>query len=130
MVKNSFISVISQKEKEENQGSVEFQVFRSTNKIRRLSLHLELHKKDYLSLRGLRKFVSKRLKKKIVKEQCTMNGIKYAVFTNKSIRLFEKNNNTINVKSGLTNILYINIKNYSTKIERGGHKYGNKSIYL
>nr|WEG23282.1 ribosomal protein S15 [Rhododendron przewalskii subsp. przewalskii] len=67
MVKNSFISVISQKEKEENQGSVEFQVFRFTNKIRRLSLHLELHKKDYLSqnlsLRGLRKFVSKRLKK-------------------------------------------------------------------
>nr|YP_010372894.1 ribosomal protein S15 [Rhododendron huadingense]UPH77669.1 ribosomal protein S15 [Rhododendron huadingense] len=129
MVKNSFISVISQKEKEENQGSVEFQVFRSTNKIRRLSLHLELHKKDYLSLRGLRKFVAKRLKK-IVKEQCTMNGIKYAVFTNKSIRLFEKNNNIINVKSGLTNIFYINIKNYSTKIERGGRKYGNKGIYL
>ena len=60
MVKNSFISVISQKEKEENQGSVEFQVFRSTNKIRRLSLHLELHKKDYLSQRGLRKIVGKR----------------------------------------------------------------------
>lgn len=60
MVKNSFISVISQKEKEENQGSVEFQVFRFTNKIRRLSLHLELHKKDYLSQRGLRKIVGKR----------------------------------------------------------------------
>jgi small subunit ribosomal protein S15 len=60
MVKNSFISVISQKEKEENQGSVEFQVFSFTNKIRRLSLHLELHKKDYLSQRGLRKIVGKR----------------------------------------------------------------------
>nr|QWY90280.1 ribosomal protein S15 [Rhododendron molle]QWY90311.1 ribosomal protein S15 [Rhododendron molle] len=60
MVKNSFISVISQKEKEENQGSVEFQVFRFTNKIRRLSLHLELHKKDYLSQRGLLKIVGKR----------------------------------------------------------------------
>ena len=60
MVKNAFISVISQKEKEENQGSVEFQVFRFTNKIRRLSLHLELHKKDYLSQRGLRKIVGKR----------------------------------------------------------------------
>jgi small subunit ribosomal protein S15 len=60
MVKNSFISVISQKEKEENPGSVEFQVFRFTNKIRRLSLHLELHKKDYLSQRGLQKIVGKR----------------------------------------------------------------------
>nr|YP_009562789.1 30S ribosomal protein S15 [Clethra delavayi]YP_010248786.1 ribosomal protein S15 [Clethra fargesii]QAV58314.1 30S ribosomal protein S15 [Clethra delavayi]QTT58064.1 ribosomal protein S15 [Clethra fargesii] len=60
MVKNSFISVISQKEKEENQGSVEFQVFSFTNKIRRLTLHLELHKKDYLSQRGLRKILGKR----------------------------------------------------------------------
>lgn len=59
-----------------------------------------------------------------------MDGIKYAVFTNKSIRLFEKNNNTINVKSGLTNILYRNKKNYSTKIVGEGRKYGNKSIYL
>jgi small subunit ribosomal protein S15 len=60
MVKNSFISVISQKEKEENQGSVEFQVFSFTNKIERLSSHLELHKKDYSSQRGLRKIVGKR----------------------------------------------------------------------
>nr|ARO80393.1 ribosomal protein S15 [Gaultheria nivea]ARO81116.1 ribosomal protein S15 [Gaultheria thymifolia]ARO80414.1 ribosomal protein S15 [Gaultheria nivea]ARO80473.1 ribosomal protein S15 [Gaultheria nivea]ARO80495.1 ribosomal protein S15 [Gaultheria nivea] len=60
MVKNSFISVISQKEKEENQGSVEFQVFRFTNKIKRLSSHLELHKKDYSSQRGLQKIVGKR----------------------------------------------------------------------
>nr|YP_009699697.1 ribosomal protein S15 [Grubbia tomentosa]YP_010581375.1 ribosomal protein S15 [Roridula gorgonias]QEJ87609.1 ribosomal protein S15 [Grubbia tomentosa]QEJ87779.1 ribosomal protein S15 [Grubbia tomentosa]UZT27696.1 ribosomal protein S15 [Roridula gorgonias] len=59
MVKNSFISSISQK-KEENGGSVEFQVFSFTNKIQRLTSHLELHKKDYLSQRGLRKILGKR----------------------------------------------------------------------
>nr|QWK45249.1 ribosomal protein S15 [Stephania tetrandra] len=57
MVKNSFISVISQ---EENKGSVEFQVFSFTNKIRRLTSHLELHRKDYSSQRGLRKILGKR----------------------------------------------------------------------
>nr|AWI71685.1 ribosomal protein S15 [Aspidosperma cruentum] len=57
MVKNAFISVISE---EENRGSVEFQVIRFTNKIRRLTSHLELHKKDYLSQRGLRKILGKR----------------------------------------------------------------------
>nr|WEG88783.1 ribosomal protein S15 [Amana sp. MW-2023a]WEG89603.1 ribosomal protein S15 [Amana sp. MW-2023a] len=60
MVKNSFISVIPQDEKEENKGSVEFQVFSFTNKIRRLTSHLELHKKDFLSQRGLRKILGKR----------------------------------------------------------------------
>nr|YP_010929094.1 ribosomal protein S15 [Lourtella resinosa]WKK48201.1 ribosomal protein S15 [Lourtella resinosa] len=60
MVKNSFISVISQEEKKENSGSVEFQVFIFTNKIRRLTSHLELHRKDYLSQRGLRKILGKR----------------------------------------------------------------------
>ncbi|KAK9122085.1 hypothetical protein Syun_019702 [Stephania yunnanensis] len=60
MVKNSFISVISQEEKEENKGSVEFQVFSFTNKIRRLASHLELHRKDYSSQRGLRKILGKR----------------------------------------------------------------------
>nr|YP_010927750.1 ribosomal protein S15 [Cuphea fruticosa]WKK46688.1 ribosomal protein S15 [Cuphea fruticosa] len=60
MVKNSFISVISQQEKKENSGSVEFQVFSFTNKIRRLTSHLELHRKDYLSQRGLRKILGKR----------------------------------------------------------------------
>nr|YP_009708943.1 ribosomal protein S15 [Myrsine stolonifera]QEW86588.1 ribosomal protein S15 [Myrsine stolonifera] len=60
MVKNSFISVFSQKKNEENPGSVEFQVFRFTNKIRRLTSHLKLHKKDYLSQRGLRKILGKR----------------------------------------------------------------------
>nr|YP_009697491.1 ribosomal protein S15 [Cornus kousa]YP_009697575.1 ribosomal protein S15 [Cornus disciflora]YP_009697660.1 ribosomal protein S15 [Cornus florida]YP_010127103.1 ribosomal protein S15 [Cornus elliptica]YP_010279516.1 ribosomal protein S15 [Cornus sunhangii]YP_010977763.1 ribosomal protein S15 [Cornus hongkongensis]YP_010983346.1 ribosomal protein S15 [Cornus multinervosa]YP_010983431.1 ribosomal protein S15 [Cornus capitata]QEJ84726.1 ribosomal protein S15 [Cornus florida var. urbiniana]W len=59
MVKNPFISVISQ-EKEEKRGSVEFQVFVFTNKIQRLTSHLELHKKDYLSQRGLRKILGKR----------------------------------------------------------------------
>nr|YP_009128237.1 ribosomal protein S15 [Saracha punctata]AJO61637.1 ribosomal protein S15 [Saracha punctata] len=57
MVKNYVISVISQEEK---RGSVEFQVFNFTNKIRRLTSHLELHKKDYLSQRGLKKILGKR----------------------------------------------------------------------
>ncbi|TYI46874.1 hypothetical protein E1A91_D13G134500v1 [Gossypium mustelinum] len=60
MVKNSFISVIFQEKKEENRRSVEFQIVSFTNKIRRLTLHLELHKKDYLSQRGLRKILGKR----------------------------------------------------------------------
>ena len=60
MVKNSFISIISQEEKEENRGSVEFQVLSFTNKIRRLTSHLELHRKDYSSQRGLRKILGKR----------------------------------------------------------------------
>nr|YP_010504813.1 ribosomal protein S15 [Chrysosplenium zhouzhiense]UXE33530.1 ribosomal protein S15 [Chrysosplenium zhouzhiense] len=58
MVKNAFSSVFLQKEKK--QGSVEFQVFSFTNKIRRLTSHLELHRKDYLSQRGLRKILGKR----------------------------------------------------------------------
>nr|YP_010827665.1 ribosomal protein S15 [Santalum leptocladum]YP_010827881.1 ribosomal protein S15 [Santalum lanceolatum]YP_010828025.1 ribosomal protein S15 [Santalum pyrularium]YP_010828241.1 ribosomal protein S15 [Santalum acuminatum]WFF44467.1 ribosomal protein S15 [Santalum leptocladum]WFF44755.1 ribosomal protein S15 [Santalum lanceolatum]WFF44971.1 ribosomal protein S15 [Santalum pyrularium]WFF45259.1 ribosomal protein S15 [Santalum acuminatum] len=60
MVKNLFSSVISKKEKEENRGSVEFQVFSFTDKIRRLTSHLELHKKDYLSQRSLLKILGKR----------------------------------------------------------------------
>ncbi|KAJ0734092.1 putative ribosomal protein S15 [Helianthus annuus] len=56
MVRNSFISIIlkEQEENKENRGSVEFQVVSFTNKIRRLTSHLELHKKDYFSQRGLR----------------------------------------------------------------------------
>nr|YP_009573364.1 ribosomal protein S15 [Calotropis gigantea]YP_009574137.1 ribosomal protein S15 [Calotropis procera]AWH10812.1 ribosomal protein S15 [Calotropis procera]QBM31328.1 ribosomal protein S15 [Calotropis gigantea]QBM31416.1 ribosomal protein S15 [Calotropis procera] len=57
MVKSAFISVISEKER---RGSVEFQVFRFTNKIRKLTSHLEVHKKDYLSQTGLRKILGKR----------------------------------------------------------------------
>nr|YP_010305376.1 ribosomal protein S15 [Dendrobium sinominutiflorum]ULU19138.1 ribosomal protein S15 [Dendrobium sinominutiflorum]BBM33073.1 30S ribosomal protein S15 [Dendrobium strongylanthum]BBM34035.1 30S ribosomal protein S15 [Dendrobium strongylanthum] len=60
MVKNSFISVITQEEKEENSGSVEFQVFHFTSKIRRLTSHLEFHKRDFLSQRGLRRILGKR----------------------------------------------------------------------
>nr|YP_009869751.1 ribosomal protein S15 [Marathrum foeniculaceum]YP_009869762.1 ribosomal protein S15 [Marathrum foeniculaceum]QKJ81692.1 ribosomal protein S15 [Marathrum foeniculaceum]QKJ81703.1 ribosomal protein S15 [Marathrum foeniculaceum] len=60
MIKNSFISVISQEEKKEKRGSVEFQIRSLTNKIRRLTSHFELHRKDYLSQRGLRKILGKR----------------------------------------------------------------------
>nr|QXO04950.1 30S ribosomal protein S15 [Macodes sanderiana] len=60
MVKNSFISVITQEEKEENSGSVEFQIFLFTSKIRKLTSHLELHKRDFLSQRGLRRILGKR----------------------------------------------------------------------
>nr|YP_010139231.1 ribosomal protein S15 [Garcinia paucinervis]QQK54610.1 ribosomal protein S15 [Garcinia paucinervis] len=60
MVKNLFISVISQEKKEEKRGSVEFQIVNFTNKIKRLTSHLELHRKDYLSQRGLRKILGKR----------------------------------------------------------------------
>nr|YP_009827327.1 ribosomal protein S15 [Dracaena draco]QIV22489.1 ribosomal protein S15 [Dracaena draco]WOK76542.1 ribosomal protein S15 [Dracaena draco] len=59
MIKNSFILAIRQ-EKETNCGSVEFQVFCFTDKIRRLTSHLELHKRDFLSQRGLRKILGKR----------------------------------------------------------------------
>ncbi|URE11585.1 30S ribosomal protein S15, chloroplastic [Musa troglodytarum] len=60
MVKNSFISLLLQEEKEENKDSVEFQVLSFTNKIRRLTSHLELHKRDFLSQRGLQKILRKR----------------------------------------------------------------------
>nr|AXN55271.1 ribosomal protein S15 [Calochilus caesius] len=60
MVKNSFISVITEEGKVQNSGSVEFQVFHFTSKIRRLTLHLELHKRDFLSQRGLRRILGKR----------------------------------------------------------------------
>ncbi|KAL4184664.1 hypothetical protein AMTRI_Chr10g2240 [Amborella trichopoda] len=56
MVINSFISSIS---KEEKKGSVEFQLFCFTDKLRKLTSHLELHKKDFLSQRGMRKFLGK-----------------------------------------------------------------------
>nr|YP_010458202.1 ribosomal protein S15 [Pristimera arborea]UUA69682.1 ribosomal protein S15 [Pristimera arborea] len=60
MAKNAFISFISQDEKNKNKGSVEFQVFSFTNKIRRITSHLEFHRKDYLSQRGLWKIIGKR----------------------------------------------------------------------
>nr|YP_009436167.1 ribosomal protein S15 [Cyphia angustiloba]YP_009436182.1 ribosomal protein S15 [Cyphia angustiloba]YP_009436365.1 ribosomal protein S15 [Cyphia belfastica]YP_009436380.1 ribosomal protein S15 [Cyphia belfastica]YP_009436965.1 ribosomal protein S15 [Cyphia tortilis]YP_009436980.1 ribosomal protein S15 [Cyphia tortilis]ATG26345.1 ribosomal protein S15 [Cyphia angustiloba]ATG26360.1 ribosomal protein S15 [Cyphia angustiloba]ATG26543.1 ribosomal protein S15 [Cyphia belfastica]ATG26558.1 rib len=59
MVKNSFISIISQEENKENRGSVEFQVVSFINKIQRLTSHLKLHKKDYSSQRGMQKILGK-----------------------------------------------------------------------
>nr|YP_010901318.1 ribosomal protein S15 [Crassula dejecta]YP_010901403.1 ribosomal protein S15 [Crassula mesembryanthoides]YP_010901488.1 ribosomal protein S15 [Crassula socialis]YP_010901573.1 ribosomal protein S15 [Crassula tecta]YP_011004022.1 ribosomal protein S15 [Crassula mesembrianthemopsis]YP_011026321.1 ribosomal protein S15 [Crassula capitella]WIL06897.1 ribosomal protein S15 [Crassula dejecta]WIL06982.1 ribosomal protein S15 [Crassula mesembryanthoides]WIL07067.1 ribosomal protein S15 [Crassula len=77
MVKNSFFSVISQEEekKEESKGSVEFQVVNFTNQIRRLTSHLELHKKDYLSQRGLKKILGKR--QRLLAYLSKKNGIRY-----------------------------------------------------
>lgn len=75
MKKNSFISVISDEKKQENKGSVEFQVFCFTNKIRRLTLHLELHKKDYSSQRGLRKTLGKR--QRLLAYLLKINGVRY-----------------------------------------------------
>uniref|UniRef100_A0A1Y3BTM4 Small ribosomal subunit protein uS15c n=1 Tax=Helianthus annuus TaxID=4232 RepID=A0A1Y3BTM4_HELAN len=45
-----------QEENKKNRGSVEFQVVSFTNKIRRLTSHLECTKKDYLSQRVCGKF--------------------------------------------------------------------------
>uniref|UniRef100_A0A873HMD9 Small ribosomal subunit protein uS15c n=2 Tax=Dipelta TaxID=105265 RepID=A0A873HMD9_DIPYU len=60
MLKNAFVSIILEEENKENRGSAEFQVVNFTNKIQKLTSHFELHKKDYLSQRGLRKILGKR----------------------------------------------------------------------
>nr|QGT33516.1 ribosomal protein S15 [Chamaesium delavayi] len=60
MIKNPFSIIILKEENKDNKGSVEFQVVSFTNRIRRLTSHLELHKKDYLSRRGLRQILGKR----------------------------------------------------------------------
>nr|QGT33941.1 ribosomal protein S15 [Chamaesium thalictrifolium] len=60
MIKNPFSIIILKEENKDNKGSVEFQVVSFTNRIRRLTSHLELHKKDYLSQRGLRQILGKR----------------------------------------------------------------------
>jgi small subunit ribosomal protein S15 len=78
MVKNAFISVSSQKE---NRGSVEFQVISFTNKIRKLTSHLELHRKDYLSQRGLRKILGKR--QRLLSYLSKKNGIRYKELINR-----------------------------------------------
>nr|YP_011004192.1 ribosomal protein S15 [Crassula volkensii]WPS93455.1 ribosomal protein S15 [Crassula volkensii] len=77
MVKNSFFPDISheQEKKEETKGSVEFQVVNFTNQIRRLTSHLELHKKDYLSQRGLKKILGKR--QRLLAYLSKKNGIRY-----------------------------------------------------
>nr|QVX30801.1 ribosomal protein S15 [Castanospermum australe] len=81
MVKNSFIPVISQEKKEKKPGSVEFQVFNFTNKIRRLTSHLELHRKDYLSQRGLRKILGKR--QRLLSYLSKKNVIRYKKLINR-----------------------------------------------
>nr|YP_010361719.1 ribosomal protein S15 [Triadenum breviflorum]UNQ87279.1 ribosomal protein S15 [Triadenum breviflorum] len=60
MRKNSLISGISKEEKEAKRGSLEFQIISLTMKIKKVTLHLEVHKKDYLAQRGLRKILGKR----------------------------------------------------------------------
>nr|QFG71462.1 ribosomal protein S15 [Mammillaria pectinifera]QFG71552.1 ribosomal protein S15 [Mammillaria solisioides] len=83
MTKKSFISVISHEEKEEKRGSIEFQVFCFSKKIKRLTSHLKLHKKDYSSQRGIRKIIGKRqrllaylLKKDQVRHKELMSQLK------------------------------------------------------
>nr|YP_010379640.1 ribosomal protein S15 [Astragalus neglectus]UCS40705.1 ribosomal protein S15 [Astragalus neglectus] len=80
MIKNSIIPVISNKREEENLGSVEFQVINFTNKIRRLTSHFELHRKDYLSQRGLRKILGKR--KRLLSYLAKKNRIRYKKLIN------------------------------------------------
>nr|YP_011026915.1 ribosomal protein S15 [Sedum adolphii]YP_011027255.1 ribosomal protein S15 [Sedum morganianum]WQN01165.1 ribosomal protein S15 [Sedum adolphii]WQN01505.1 ribosomal protein S15 [Sedum morganianum] len=77
MLKNSVYSVISQKQKkkDETKGSVEFQVVNFTQQIRRLTSHLELHRKDYLSQRGLKKMLGKR--QRLLAYLSKKNGIRY-----------------------------------------------------
>nr|YP_009450278.1 ribosomal protein S15 [Burmannia nepalensis]AOV94011.1 ribosomal protein S15 [Burmannia nepalensis] len=60
MIKYLLSSVFSQEEKKKNKGSIEFQILSLTNKICKLTSHLELHKKDFLSQKGLRKILGKR----------------------------------------------------------------------
>nr|QRN71859.1 ribosomal protein S15 [Bauhinia variegata var. variegata] len=78
MVKNPFIPAISQEK--ENPGSVEFQVLNFTAKIQGLTSHLELHKKDYLSQRGLRKILGKR--QRLLSYLSKKNRIRYKKLMN------------------------------------------------
>uniref|UniRef100_UPI0030E1F066 ribosomal protein S15 n=1 Tax=Sedum lushanense TaxID=3114545 RepID=UPI0030E1F066 len=77
MLKNSAYSVISpkQEKKDETKGSVEFQVVNFTQQIQRLTSHLELHRKDYLSQRGLKKILGKR--QRLLAYLSKKNGIRY-----------------------------------------------------
>ena len=79
-VKKSFRSIISQEKKEENPGSIEFQVFNFTNKIRRLTSHLKLHRKDYLSQRGLGQILAKQ--KRLLSYLSKKDGIRYKKLIN------------------------------------------------
>uniref|UniRef100_A0AAU7E4T3 Small ribosomal subunit protein uS15c n=1 Tax=Hypericum petiolulatum TaxID=1137009 RepID=A0AAU7E4T3_9ROSI len=60
MRNNAFISGTLQEEKEAKRGSLEFQIISLTKKLKKVSLHLQVHKKDYLAERGLRKIIGKR----------------------------------------------------------------------
>nr|YP_010400529.1 ribosomal protein S15 [Phedimus odontophyllus]YP_010400614.1 ribosomal protein S15 [Phedimus yangshanicus]UQS79176.1 ribosomal protein S15 [Phedimus yangshanicus]UQS79261.1 ribosomal protein S15 [Phedimus odontophyllus] len=77
MLKNSVSSFIppKQEKKEETKGSVEFQVVNFTQQIRRLTSHLELHRKDYLSQKGLKKILGKR--QRLLAYLSKKNGIRY-----------------------------------------------------
>nr|YP_009166854.1 ribosomal protein S15 [Viscum crassulae]ALC75154.1 ribosomal protein S15 [Viscum crassulae] len=57
MIKNLLFLIILKKEKS---GSVQFQILNLTTKIRKLTSHLELHRKDYFSKRSLLKILGKR----------------------------------------------------------------------
>jgi small subunit ribosomal protein S15 len=72
MIKNAFISGISQEEK---RGSLEFQIISLNNKIIKISSHLELHRKDYLSQRGLRKIIEKQ--KRLLSYLSKTNSVGY-----------------------------------------------------
>ena len=58
MVKNSFFSLISQEEREENWEFVEFQILNLTNKIRRLHLAFGIAQKRLFLSRGLHTWYS------------------------------------------------------------------------
>nr|YP_010291896.1 ribosomal protein S15 [Xyris capensis]ULQ68493.1 ribosomal protein S15 [Xyris capensis]ULQ68618.1 ribosomal protein S15 [Xyris capensis] len=60
MTKNVLISFFPEKEKRESKGSIEFQVTSFTNKVQKLTAHLQLHKEDFSSERGLQKILGKR----------------------------------------------------------------------
>nr|YP_009339108.1 ribosomal protein S15 [Pelargonium quinquelobatum]YP_009339118.1 ribosomal protein S15 [Pelargonium quinquelobatum]YP_784123.1 ribosomal protein S15 [Pelargonium x hortorum]YP_784134.1 ribosomal protein S15 [Pelargonium x hortorum]Q06FP7.1 RecName: Full=Small ribosomal subunit protein uS15c; AltName: Full=30S ribosomal protein S15, chloroplastic [Pelargonium x hortorum]ABI17314.1 ribosomal protein S15 [Pelargonium x hortorum]ABI17325.1 ribosomal protein S15 [Pelargonium x hortorum]API8506 len=81
MVKTPLISVISQEEKEKNRGSVEFQVLCFTKKIDQISSHLKLHRKDYLSQRGLHKILGKR--QRLLSYLSKKNRVRYKELINR-----------------------------------------------
>nr|QWZ47402.1 ribosomal protein S15 [Drosera peltata]QWZ47405.1 ribosomal protein S15 [Drosera peltata] len=66
--------------KEEKKRSVEFQVVCFTNKVQRLTSHLELHKTDYSSERGLRKILGKR--QRILAYLSKKNPVRYKELIN------------------------------------------------
>nr|YP_010601427.1 ribosomal protein S15 [Ceratocephala testiculata]QFV18877.1 ribosomal protein S15 [Ceratocephala falcata]WAL35693.1 ribosomal protein S15 [Ceratocephala testiculata] len=85
MIRNLCILAISQEEKNKIGGSVELKVFSFTNKIGRITSHLELHKKDDLSQRDLRKIFGKR--QRLLAYLSKKNKVRYKeLISNLSIR--------------------------------------------